>query len=121
MPSTQEGIFFSGVKGKTMFSSHAFLTRFHEFSRRRRLIEERNKIIGAVSGGADSIVLLDLLAREQEALGLSVIVAHFNHQLRGAESDGDEQFVMQRAHHYGFELSASALGLAAGFRCSTRA
>lgn len=87
-----------------MFSSHAFLTRFHEFSRRRRLIEERNKIIAAVSGGADSIVLLDLLAREQEALGLTIVVAHFNHQLRGAESDGDEQFVIQRARHYGFEL-----------------
>ena len=87
-----------------MFSSHAFLTRFHEFSRRRRLIEERNKIIAAVSGGADSIVLMDLLAREQEAMGLTIIVAHFNHQLRGDESDGDEQFVTQRARHYGFEL-----------------
>ncbi len=86
-----------------MASSHAFLTRFHEFSRRRRLIEERNKIIAAVSGGPDSIVLLDLLAKEQEALGLTIIVAHFNHQLRGAESDGDEQFVTQRARHYGFE------------------
>jgi tRNA(Ile)-lysidine synthase len=68
------------------------------------LIQERNKIIAAVSGGADSIVLLDLLAKEQEALGLSVIVAHFNHQLRGNESDGDEQHVAQRARHYGFEL-----------------
>jgi tRNA(Ile)-lysidine synthase len=87
-----------------MFSSRAFLTRFHEFSRRRRLIEERNKIIAAVSGGADSIVLLDLLAKEQEAFGLTVVVAHFNHQLRGAESDGDEQSVAQRARHYGFEF-----------------
>ncbi len=87
-----------------MFSSRAFLTRFHEFSRRRRLIEERNKIIAAVSGGADSIVLLDLLAKEQEAFGLSIVVAHFNHQLRGVESEGDEQFVAQRARHYGFEF-----------------
>jgi tRNA(Ile)-lysidine synthase len=87
-----------------MFSSRAFLTRFHEYSRRRRLIEERDKIIAAVSGGADSVVLLDLLAREQEAFGLSLIVAHFNHQLRGEESDGDEALVAQRARHYGFEL-----------------
>jgi tRNA(Ile)-lysidine synthase len=87
-----------------MFSTRAFLTRFHEFSRRRRLIEERNKIIAAVSGGADSIVLLDLLAKEQEAFGLMVVVAHFNHQLRGAESEEDEQFVAQRARHYGFEF-----------------
>jgi tRNA(Ile)-lysidine synthase len=87
-----------------MFSSRAFLTRFHEFGRRRHLIEDRNKVIAAVSGGADSTVLLDLLAREQEAYGLTVVVAHFNHQLRGAESDGDEHFVAQRARHYGFEL-----------------
>jgi tRNA(Ile)-lysidine synthase len=87
-----------------MFSSRAFLTRFHEYSRRRRLIQDRNKIIAAVSGGADSIVLLDLLAKELDVLGLSIIVAHFNHQLRGSESDGDELHVAQRARHYGFEL-----------------
>lgn len=84
--------------------SRAFFTRFHEFSRKRRLMEQGDKIIAAVSGGVDSMVLLDLLAREQEALGLSVIVAHFNFMLRGAESDGDEQFVVQRARHYGFEV-----------------
>jgi len=86
-----------------MFSARRFLTRFHEYSRRRRLIEERDKIIVAVSGGVDSIVLLDLLAKEQEAFGLTLIVGHFNHQLRGDESDGDEQYVAQRARHYGFE------------------
>ena len=67
-----------------MFPSRAFLTRFHEFSLRRRLIEERDKIIVAVSGGVDSMVMLDLLAKEQEAFGLTMIVAHFNFQLRGA-------------------------------------
>lgn len=87
-----------------MFSSRAFLTKFHEFCRRKRLIEERNKLIAAVSGGVDSVVLLDLLAKEQDAFGLSVIVAHFNFQLRGAESDDDEAFVSARARHYGFEL-----------------
>jgi tRNA(Ile)-lysidine synthase len=87
-----------------MFSSRAFVTRFHEYGRRRRLIEERQKIVAAVSGGVDSVVLLDLLAKEVEPLGLSIIVAHFNHQLRGAESDGDEQHVAQLARHYGFEF-----------------
>jgi tRNA(Ile)-lysidine synthase len=87
-----------------MFSSRAFLTRFHEYSRRRRLIEERDKIIAAVSGGTDSIVLLDLLAKEQEAFGLTLVVAHFNHQLRGSESEDDENHVAQRARHYGFEF-----------------
>ncbi len=88
----------------TMFSSRTFLTRFHEFCRRRRLIGEHNRLIAAVSGGVDSVVLLDLLAKEQEPLDLSLIVAHFNHQLRGAESDQDEQFVAERARHYGLEF-----------------
>ena len=86
-----------------MFSSRTFVTRFHEYSRQRRLIEERTKIIAAVSGGVDSVVLLDLLAKEVEALGLIIIVAHFNHQLRGEESNGDELHVAQLARHYGFD------------------
>jgi tRNA(Ile)-lysidine synthase len=87
-----------------MSVSRAFRTKFHELSRRKRLIEDRDKVIAAVSGGVDSMVLLDVLAQVQEEFGLMLIVAHFNFMLRGAESDGDEQFVAQRARHYGFEL-----------------
>jgi tRNA(Ile)-lysidine synthase len=86
-----------------MFSSRTLVTRFHEYSRRRRLIGENSSIIVAVSGGVDSTVLLDLIAKERDALGLRLIVAHFNHQLRGDESDGDEQFVIERARQYGLE------------------
>ena len=86
-----------------MNSSRTLNARFHEYSRRRRLIGEQSKTIVAVSGGVDSTVLLDLFARERDALGLRLIVAHFNHQLRGSESDGDEQFVVDRARHYGIE------------------
>lgn len=87
-----------------MFSSRAFFTRFHEYSRKRRLLEERDRVIAAISGGIDSVVLLDLLAREQNVLGLSVIVAHYNFRLRGQESDDDEHFVRQWAQRYGFEV-----------------
>jgi tRNA(Ile)-lysidine synthase len=67
------------------------------------LIGEGDRLIVAVSGGVDSVVLLDLLAREREALRLTLVVAHFNHQLRGEESDGDEVFVAGRARGYGLE------------------
>jgi tRNA(Ile)-lysidine synthase len=87
-----------------MHSARTFLTRFHEFCRRRRLLEERDKVIVAVSGGADSIVLLDLLARERPVLGIDLIIAHFNHQLRGAESDGDEAFVTERGRQLGIDV-----------------
>lgn len=87
-----------------MLSSRAFLTRFHEFCLHERLVEERDRIIAAVSGGIDSTVLLDLLEKDKEAFGLTIVVAHFNFQMRGEESDEDERFVAQRARHYGFEF-----------------
>ena len=87
-----------------VFSSISFVTRFRDYSRRRRLFDERSKIIVAVSGGADSSVLLDLFVKERQASGLMVIAAHFNHQLRGQESDGDEQHVAHMAERHGVEL-----------------
>lgn len=54
---------------------------------------ERTPVLAAVSGGLDSMCLLHLLATWGWEQGLDVTVAHFNHQLRGAESDRDEAFV----------------------------
>ena len=48
------------------------------------------RVLCAVSGGLDSMCLLDYMTRQP---GFSVGAAHFNHQLRGAEADRDEAFV----------------------------
>ena len=79
---------------------NSLLTRFHEYIRRHRLIETGERILVAVSGGADSRVLLDLLAKDRERLKTEIAVAHVNHQLRGSESDGDEEFVTGLARQY---------------------
>ncbi len=58
----------------------------------------------AVSGGADSVAMLLLLREMSASLGAKLLVLHFNHLLRGAESDGDEQFVAALAHQCGLEF-----------------
>lgn len=52
-------------------------------------------VICAVSGGPDSMALLRAVLSIRDALGIRVSCAHFNHHLRGAESDADEAFVRE--------------------------
>ncbi|MFN0088629.1 MAG: tRNA lysidine(34) synthetase TilS [Blastocatellia bacterium] len=71
--------------------------------------------IVAVSGGADSIALLDALLRGREEAGDRgrLVVAHLNHLLRGEESDEDEAFVQNFAAERGLELHSERVPVAA--------
>lgn len=64
---------------------------------RHELIQAGDRVGVAVSGGADSVALLRLLLELRKELGIVLSVVHLNHQLRGEESDGDEQFVKSLA------------------------
>jgi len=55
----------------------------------------------AVSGGQDSVCLLHILVKLQEELKVGLHVAHLNHQLRGADSEADAQYVSDLAHQLG--------------------
>ncbi len=57
------------------------------------MVRPNEKIILGVSGGIDSICMLDLFLRLRDEFGLQLIIAHVNHNLRGKESDEDELFV----------------------------
>lgn len=64
----------------------------------RPFVEQRGaQLIAAVSGGVDSVVLLRLLSGLAETEGWRLHVAHFNHQLRGTDSEQDARFVEQLA------------------------
>jgi tRNA(Ile)-lysidine synthase len=64
---------------------------------RRRLFSPDQKILVAVSGGADSMVLLNALNSLAEKNRWKISVAHFNHRLRGRASNADEKLVRQTA------------------------
>jgi tRNA(Ile)-lysidine synthase len=65
-------------------------------------------VVAAVSGGADSVALARALVEGRPSASFPVVLAHLNHQLRGADSDADESFVA--GLHA--ELSAPGVGLA---------
>lgn len=68
---------------------------------------EDKTFVVAVSGGADSVSLALALndLKQRKKLNLRFVIAHFNHDLRGKESDGDEKFVKDLAEKFGFELA----------------
>ena len=71
------------------------LNKLEQFIRRNRLLDQGDRVICAVSGGADSMALLMGLYLIKEKLGITLEAAHFNHCLRGSESDEDETFVRE--------------------------
>jgi tRNA(Ile)-lysidine synthase len=71
------------------------LNKLERFIRQHQLICPNERVIVALSGGADSMALLMGLYLLREKLSFTLEAAHFNHGLRGAESDGDEAFVRE--------------------------
>lgn len=65
--------------------------------RERKLLRPGDRILVAVSGGLDSMVLLRLLHELAGQSGRKLVVAHYNHQLRGRASEADERFVRATA------------------------
>jgi tRNA(Ile)-lysidine synthase len=75
-------------------------SRFIEYIKTKKLFEEEEKVLLAVSGGMDSMVLLHLF----EKSGYNYGVVHCNFQLRGEDSDADEDFVKSQVLSHGVEF-----------------
>ena len=76
-----------------------------------------SRVLCALSGGADSVCLLHWLARQE---GLTVYAAHFNHQLRGEEADGDEAFVRELCERWNIPLTVGREDVKAFARAEKR-
>ena len=78
------------------------------------MVTKGDHVICAVSGGADSVALLFGMYLLREKLGIALSVAHFNHHLRGKESDRDEQFVRSFCERYDIPLEVGSGEIVAG-------
>jgi tRNA(Ile)-lysidine synthase len=85
-------------------SVHALAERVLGQIRREELLRAGDRVGVAVSGGIDSVALLRLLVELRQELGIVLCVVHFNHGLRGAESEADREFVAGLAREHGLEF-----------------
>lgn len=90
------------------------LNKLTAFVREYDMIHAGDHIICAVSGGADSMALLWSMYLLKEKLGIRLSAAHFNHQLRGEESDGDEAFVREFCNRFDVPLYCGTALVTAG-------
>ena len=81
------------------------LEKVRAFIAETRMISAGDKVLVALSGGADSVAMMHILMTLSEQLGFSVCAAHMNHCLRGEESDYDEYFVRNFCSQRDIELA----------------
>ena len=74
--------------------------KFQHFIKKENLFQQKDRLLLAVSGGVDSVVLCELCRRCE----FDFIIAHCNFNLRGIESDEDENFVKGLGIKYGVEV-----------------
>ena len=74
----------------------SLVSKFEYYIKTENLFHTKDRLLLAVSGGVDSVVLCELCHKA----GYHFAIAHCNFKLRGEESDGDEQFVTALAKKY---------------------
>jgi tRNA(Ile)-lysidine synthase len=85
-------------------------------ARKYRMLASGARVGVAVSGGGDSVALLRLLRDLRDRLGIVLFVVHFNHRLRGADSEADERFVADLAAEQGLDFRVARADVAAEAR-----
>ena len=74
-----------------------------EFAEKYDMLPKEGIVLAAVSGGADSMCLLDVLCEISKIRGFTVHAIHFDHMIRGDESAGDALFVAEYCKNRGIE------------------
>ena len=90
------------------------LNAIGDMIRRYRMLQPGDRVICAVSGGADSVALLFGMYLLKDKLGITLEAAHFNHCLRAEESDRDAAFVAALCDRYDIPLHMAKVPVTAG-------
>ncbi len=88
----------------TKYSQKSIIAKVKRTILENQLIADGDQIILALSGGPDSVCLFDILFILQKELGFSLSACHYNHRLRGEESDRDQKFVEDLCKKKGIKL-----------------
>jgi len=89
---------------KKALTKAAFLKRVRDTVKYYDMLAKGDRVLAAVSGGADSVCLLKALFCLRRELGIEIVVANMDHCLRGSESEAESFFVKKLAHELGLEL-----------------
>ena len=90
------------------------LNKMLSFLREQSMLSPGDAVVCAVSGGADSVAMLFAFYLLKEKLDIRLEAAHFNHHLRGEESDRDEAFVRNLCDRYDIPLHLGGARVEAG-------
>ena len=87
------------------------LSTIRKTADRHNLLENGDCVLVALSGGADSVSLLDALCKLRESLKIKVAAAHLNHMIRGREADSDEAYAAELCTRLGVPFYAERVNV----------
>lgn len=89
------------------------LGKIRKTIRKYEMLNPGDHVVAAVSGGPDSVALLQVLIRLAPEYDLTLTAAHLNHGLRGSESDAEEQLVRRLSEEKGIPCAVKRVDLSA--------
>ncbi len=81
------------------------INQIRQFVKQQHMFEKNDRVVVGVSGGADSMCLLNVLMRISEEYSLTLFVVHINHLIRGEEANQEEEFVREFCLKHGISVN----------------
>ncbi|MEA3307687.1 MAG: tRNA lysidine(34) synthetase TilS [Elusimicrobiota bacterium] len=87
------------------------LDKINSNSKKYSLFKNGDNILLAISGGPDSIMMLDFFAKYAKKRNINLCICHINHMLRGLSADKDEAFVKKLGRKYDIETISKKINI----------